>query len=224
MRLLSVNIGIPRPSEHSDVGTTSIDKQPVAGAVAVRAVGGQGGAITDVGLAGDTVYDVKFHGGHDQALYAYAREDLDFWGGKLGRKLHGGVFGENLTTEGLDVNGARIGERWRIGDDVVVEVSGPRIPCRTFAGWMDEKKWIKRFTREARSGAYLRVIEAGEIQSGDTITVVSMPEHDVTVDMAFRALTTESGLLPRLLDAGDALPDDIRETVVKRTEKKAKRK
>ena len=120
-----------------------------------------------VGLAGDRVYDVWNHGGPDQAVYAYAREDLDFWEAELGRPLGNGVFGENLTTEGIDVNGALIGERWRVGPDVILEASCPRIPCGTFQGWLAQAGWIKRFTQAARPGSYLRVIEPGEIRAGD---------------------------------------------------------
>jgi len=85
-------------------------------------------------LAGDKVFDVRNHGGPDMAVYAYAREDLDDWATQLGRPLSNGMFGENLTTEGADPNGALIGERWRIGADLILEVSSPRIPCGTFPG------------------------------------------------------------------------------------------
>ena len=134
MKLLSVNVGRPRPNPWKGLSATGIDKRPVDGPVAVRAPGPKG--TGEVGLAGDRVYDVKHHGGPDQAVYAYAREDLDGWEAELGRPLANGVFGENLTTLGLDVNGALIGERWRIGPTVVLEVSCPRIPCATFQGWL----------------------------------------------------------------------------------------
>ncbi|MEV5754967.1 MOSC domain-containing protein [Actinoallomurus sp. NPDC052308] len=203
--LVSVNVGRPRPNPWKDTGTTGIDKRSVDGPVAVTAPGPKGTGA--VGLAGDRVYDVKHHGGADQAVYAYAREDLDRWAAELGRELPDGVFGENLTTSGLDVNGALIGERWRIGEQVLLEVSCPRIPCGTFQGWMEEQGWIKRFTRAALPGAYLRVIEPGEIQTGDPITVEDRPVHDVTVALAFRALTAEPDLLPKLLVA-EALPEE----------------
>jgi MOSC domain-containing protein YiiM len=168
-----------------------------------------------VGLAGDRVYDVRHHGGPDQAVYAYAREDLDWWAAELGRPLPSGVFGENLTTQGVNVNGALIGERWRVGPDVILEVSCPRIPCRTFAGWLAETGWVKRFTRAARSGAYLRVIQPGEIQAGDQVDIVHRPDHDVSIEVVFRALTLEPELLPRLL-AADALPAEERELALRR--------
>lgn len=205
--LLSVNVGKPRPNPWKPSGTTGIDKQPVPGPVAVRAPGPKGTGA--VGLAGDRVYDVENHGGDEQAVYAYAREDLDAWAESLGRELPPGVFGENMTTSGLDVNGALIGERWRVGDTVVLEVTAPRIPCGTFRGWMGERGWLKRFTERALPGAYLRVIEPGEIQADDPIEVVHRPDHDVTVALTFRALTNERELLPRLLAAG-ALQGDTK--------------
>lgn len=211
--LISVNIAKSRTHPSQSTRTTGIDKRPVRGPVAVRAPGPKGTGAT--GLAGDRAHDPKHHGGDDQAVYAYAREDLDEWAVELGRELPGGVFGENLTTRGLDVNGALIGERWRVGEQVVLEVALPRIPCGTFQAWMREEGWIKRFTRRAVPGAYLRVIEPGEIQAGDEITVVDRPGHGVTVAITFRALTLEPELLPKL-PAADALPEEIKETARKR--------
>lgn len=214
MRLLSVNIGRPRPNPWKGLGATGIDKRPVSGPVAVSAPGPKG--TGEVGLAGDRVYDVKHHGGVHQAVYAYAREDLDTWQAELGRPLANGVFGENLTTQGLDVNGALIGERWRIGPEVVLEVSCARIPCGTFQGWLERDGWIKRFTEAARPGAYLRVIEPGDISAGDPVEIVHRPDHDVTVALVFRAMTLEPELLPRLLVA-DALPPEEKESARRRS-------
>ena len=181
--------------------------------MAVTAPGPKGtGAI---GLAGDRVYDLKHHGGDDQAVYAYAREDLDGWEAEFGRPLPGGSFGENLTTLGLDVNGALIGERWLIGPQVVLEVSCPRIPCATFQGWLQREGWIKRFTGAALPGAYLRVIEPGEIRAGDPVEIVHRPDHDVTIALVFRAATLEPELLPGLLVA-DALPEEDKDWVRRR--------
>ncbi|MFC7640694.1 MOSC domain-containing protein [Streptosporangium lutulentum] len=193
---------------------TGIDKRPVEGPVAVTAPGPKGTGA--VGLAGDRVYDVKHHGGSDQAVYAYAREDLDGWEAELGGPLPNGAFGENLTTLGLDVNDALIGERWRIGPEVVLEVSCARLPCATFQGWLERGGWIKRFTQAARPGAYLRVIEPGEISAADPVEIVHRPGHDVTVALSFRAMTLEPHLLPRLLVA-DALPEESKEMVRRRT-------
>ncbi|HWM06729.1 MAG TPA: MOSC domain-containing protein [Actinophytocola sp.] len=212
--LLSLNIGVPRGNPWKTTTLTGIDKRPVTGPVAVTAPGPRGTGA--VGLAGDRVYDVVNHGGDDQAVYAYAREELDRWAERLGRPLADGVFGENLTTRGLDVDGALIGERWRVGADVVLEVSRPRVPCSTFAGWMADRGWLKTFIEGGRSGAYLRVVEPGEIRAGDPIAVVARPEHDVTVALALRALTDRPDLLPRLLVA-DALPESTMARVRRRT-------
>jgi MOSC domain-containing protein YiiM len=214
MRLLSVNVGQPRLNPWKEIKLTGIDKRPVDGPVMVTPARAKG--LGMVGLAGDRVYDVRNHGGPDQAVYAYAREDLDFWATELARPLPNGVFGENLTTEGIDVKAALIGERWRVGPDVILEVSCPRIPCGTFQGWLAQAGWIKRFTRAAMPGAYFRVIESGEIRAGDRIEVTRRPEHDVSVAVCFRALTTEADLLPRLL-AAEALPRDLRELAQRRT-------
>jgi MOSC domain-containing protein YiiM len=214
MKLLSVNVSQPRPNPWKQVKLTGIDKRPVAGPVMVTVPRAKGMGM--VGLAGDRVYDVLNHGGPDQAVYAYAREDLDFWAGELGRPLSNGMFGENLTTSGADVNGALIGERWRVGADVILEASCPRIPCGTFQGWLLQAGWIKRFTQAARPGSYFRVIEPGEIGAGDQIEIVYRPDHDVTVALSFRALTLSPELLPRLL-AADALPRELRELAQRRT-------
>jgi len=202
-KVLSVNIGATREVKEADLGITGIDKRPVDGPVDIAAPGprGTGGS----GLAGDVICDLRHHGGDDQAVYAYAREDLDLWAGELGRDLPPGVFGENLTTIGADLTGAVIGERWRIGPSLVLEVSCPRIPCRTFAGWLGERGWVKTFTRRALPGAYFRVLEPGPVQAGDTVEVLSRPDHGVTIGTTFRAFTTEPDLLADLAVA-EALP------------------
>jgi MOSC domain-containing protein YiiM len=213
VQVLTVNIGRPRPNPWKRSGTTGIDKQPADSPVWAAAPGPKG--TGEVGLAGDRVYDVSNHGGPDQAVYAYAREDLNTWEPEFKRSLPNGVFGENLTTAGIDVSGALIGERWRVGRDVVLEVSCPRIPCATFAGWLRRAGWIKRFTQAAMPGAYLRVIEPGPISGGDPVEIVYRPEHEVTIALAFRALTLEPDLLPELLVA-DALPADCKELALRR--------
>jgi MOSC domain-containing protein YiiM len=207
----SVNIGAARHAVYSDIEKTGIDKVPTDGPVRIDVPVGSGS-----GLAGDVICDVRHHGGVDQAVYAYAREDLDEWAGRLGRELRSGMFGENLTISGMDVNAAVIGERWRVGNDVVLEVSVPRIPCRTFAGWLGEKGWVKSFTQRAASGTYLRVITPGTVAAGATIEVIHRPAHGVTVETTFRALTTAPELLPRLLDAPE-LPHGVHDLAARRT-------
>ncbi|MBM7056275.1 MULTISPECIES: MOSC domain-containing protein [Streptomyces] len=213
MKLLTVNIGRPTPSAQTagPDGLTGIDKRPVEGPVEVVEPGPKG--VGGSGVAGDAVCDLRHHGGSDQAVYAFAREELDAWERELGgRKLANGVFGENFTTLGLDVSGARIGERWRVGADLVLEVTSGRIPCRTFAGHLGEKGWVRRFTQQGATGAYLRVIEPGTVRAGDRIEIVHRPDHEVTAALQFRAVTTERTLLPALLAAGEALhPEALRQ-------------
>jgi MOSC domain-containing protein YiiM len=214
--VLTVNVGRLRSNPGGGPVPTGIDKRPTDLAVVVRApavvADGAGSGLED-----DAIGDRNVHGGEDQAVYAYAREDLDWWQGTLGRELANGQFGENLTTRGIDVTGARIGEQWHIGTDgLVLEVSSPRIPCRTFAAWIDQQGWVKTFTVQAVPGAYLRVISPGAVRQGDRITVHNRPGHEVTVGLAFRALTREPDLLPRLLDAA-ALPERLKETARRRS-------
>ncbi len=205
MQLLSVNLGRAKAVPYTDQpeGVTGIDKRPADGPVRVAAPGSKG--VGASGLAGDSVCDTRHHGGDDQAVYAMAREDLDDWERELGRPLPNGSFGENLTTTGLDVSGALIGERWRVGPEVLLEVTSGRIPCRTFQGHMGEERWMKRFMEKGAPGAYFRVVEPGEIRAGDPVRIVHRPAHEVTVALQFRAVTTQRDLLPRLLAAGGAL-------------------
>ncbi len=149
------------------VGTTAIDKRPVDGPVRVRRIG----------LHADVQANRKDHGGEQQAVYAYAREDADFWAIELRRSLSPGWFGENLLVEGVDVSGARVGDRWQIGSGqhvVELEVTSARTPCQTFARWVggaDERGWVQRFAAAGRPGAYLRVVTPGILCAGDELVV-----------------------------------------------------
>ncbi|MGV9802478.1 MOSC domain-containing protein [Mycobacterium sp. NPDC003449] len=214
--VLTVNVGQLRPNPADEQTMTGIDKRPVTDVVEVRAPGPMHGGLGS-GLVGDAIGNQRDHGGDDQAVYAYAREDLDTWQTELDRDIANGVFGENLTTSDLDVTNARIGERWRIGSDgLELEVSRPRIPCRTFAAWLQINGWMKTFTRTAIPGAYLRLVSPGTVRAGDRIEVTERPDHDITVGMVFRALTLESDLLPAILRA-EALPADLRQLAARRT-------
>lgn len=188
---------------------TGIDKRPTSGPVAVRAPGPMRSGLGS-GIVGDVIGNHKLHGGDDQAVYAYAREDLDTWAAQLNRDLTNGMFGENITTTGIDVTGAVIGERWRIGSDgVLLEVTSPRTPCKTFATRLGIDGWIKTFTHGGTPGAYLRVIEPGSISGGDSVEVVERPQHGITIGFVYRALMVQKDLLPEVLGA-DALPEDIK--------------
>jgi MOSC domain-containing protein YiiM len=171
MRVVSVNVG--RPREFLLKGrtyTSSIWKEPVAGRLAVRGVN----------IDGDEQADLKVHGGHDKAIYAYAAEDYEWWSGQVGRDLGPGTFGENLTTSGTNLRDARVGERWRVGT-TVVEVAQPRLPCFKLGVRMEDPTFPKRFAGAERWGTYLRIVEEGEVGAGDEIDVLSRPDHDVTV-------------------------------------------
>jgi len=162
-RIEAVCVGAARDHVHADGRSerTAIDKRPVD-----RPVG-----AGPEGLAGDTQVDRRFHGGVDRAVYAYAQADADHWADALRREVPPGLLGENLRTVDLDVSGARIGERWHTSRGVVLEVTAPRMPCRTLQGFLDVPDMIGRFTSAGRPGAYLRVIVGGEVAAGDRITV-----------------------------------------------------
>ncbi len=209
-RILSVNVAVPELSTAKRVGMTGINKQPVAGAVPVRAPGPKTTGLHS-GLVGDQIFDIRHHGGDDQAVYAYAREDYDWWEAKLGRTLPGGIFGENLTTVDIDVNGALIGETWLIGDHLALQPTFGRIPCATFQAKMARPHWVRRFTEENRPGAYLRVVRPGDVKAGDTVTVTDRPAHGVTIAKAFRAYLTDPELLPDLAEI-EGLPADVRDS------------
>ena len=191
-QVVSVNVGVPREFAWAGIGRTSIDKHAVSGPVTVGRRG----------LEGDQVSDTVHHGGIDQAVYAFAREDLDWWEGELGREVRDGQFGENLTTRGIDVNESEVGERWRVGS-ATLEIAMVRTPCNDFKNWQrlngfDDRAWVKRFALVGRPGPYLRVIQEGEVQAGDDLTVVHQPGHGVTVSTMFRALMLDHSLLPEL--------------------------
>lgn len=195
-RLLAVNVvAAVRPDPATPGTETAIDKRPVAGPVRVG----------PLGLTGDRQCDTKHHGGPDQAVYAYAREDAAWWEAELGREILAGSFGENLTTEGIDVTGAVIGEQWAIGP-VRLQVRSPRTPCRTFQLFWGVRALVRRFTEHGAPGAYLAVLAGGEITAGAPIEVLDRPAHGVTIGEVFRARSGERALVPRLLDA-EGLPE-----------------
>ncbi|MFE3442312.1 MOSC domain-containing protein [Nocardia sp. NPDC059180] len=179
------------------VGRTAIDKRPVAGRVGVRGLG----------LDGDHVCDTAHHGGVNQAVYAYADEDARDWATELDRELPAGWFGENLRISGLPVSDAVLGARWAIGD-TLLEVSAPRVPCATFQHWSGEKQWVKRFALRANTGTYLRVLTEGTIGAGDTVDVVHVPDHGITVRDVFTG--ADPARLELLLAAEPTVSDDIR--------------
>jgi MOSC domain-containing protein YiiM len=188
-KVLSVNVGTAREFEYNGrPARSAIWKSPVLGRVAARGVN----------LAGDDQADRAAHGGPDKALYAYAVEDARWWEQQIGRALVYGEFGENLTTEGIDVNDAVVGERWQIGT-VVLEVSEPRIPCWRLGVRMNDRRFPRRFTEALRPGAYLRIVVEGDVGAGDEVHQRERPDHDLTVRHVFRIYTRDHAEVERLL-------------------------
>jgi MOSC domain-containing protein YiiM len=186
----SVNVGTPREvSWRGRTVTTAIWKTPVTGRVRVQ------GTSVD----GDEQANREVHGGVDKALYAYAAEDLDWWAGQLGRELPPGSFGENLTTRGVEVSGAVVGERWRVGG-ALLEVSQPRTPCFKLGIRMGSQRFPSRFAAAGRPGAYLRIRSEGEVAAGDPIEVVHRPDHGLTVAEVSRIYHADHAAAARLLE------------------------
>ncbi len=183
-----------RDSGTRRVPRTAIDKRPVDGPVAVEAHG----------LSGDRVCDTEHHGGPFKAVYAYSEDEAQRWEADLGRTLPAGWFGENLRVSGIPTSDAVIGTRWHVGEQLELEVTGPRTPCGTFGVWSGEPGWVKRFAARGDTGAYLKVTRPGPVAAGDPITVVHVPGHGVTVRDLFTgrdpdglvALLRQPGLSP----------------------------
>lgn len=195
MQVISVNVGRPKRVDFrtSSLPETAIEKLPVEGPV----------RITSYGVEGNACASTDVHGDEFMRVYAYSSEDYRWWEGELGSALRPGLFGEQLTTEGIDLNASLMGETWQVGT-AVLQIAHVRIPCQTFKGWMghtghDATAWVRRFTAAARPGPYFRVLEEGTVEAGDAIVVLDRPTHGVSVDTLFRAVTTEPALLPAML-------------------------
>ncbi|MBS1861394.1 MAG: MOSC domain-containing protein [Actinobacteria bacterium] len=201
-RLISVNVGLPKLVDTGQREVeTAIWKHPVEGRVKVRGIN----------LEGDRQADRSVHGGPDKAVYAYALEEVRTWEEELGRELGAGAFGENLTTEGVDVSGAVLGERWRVGT-TVLEVVQPRLPCFKLGLRMGDPTFVKRFARASRPGAYLKIVAEGELGAGDAIKVDldGRPDHGVSVRLVSEAMLVDHGLIARAREAPQLI-DSLRE-------------
>jgi len=196
-RVVSVNVGRPAAlSTGRRAVPSAIVKQPVTGPVAARGTN----------LAGDEQADKVNHGGHDQAVYAYASEDAAFWSAEIGRELAPASFGENLTLAGVEVSGARIGERWRIGT-AELRVAGPRVPCFKLEARIGVRGFQRRFLHAGRPGAYLAIVDEGDLQAGDPVEIVHRPDHEVTVALVIEALLVDRSRVSELEPASaDMLP------------------
>ena len=198
MQVISTNVAVRRPDPSGRHEFSGIDKKPQD----FIDLAAPGPHYSDgSGVRGDIIGDTKHHGGNDKAVYAYSREELDYWQSKLSRPLASGGFGENLTTQGIDLSALLINQRVRIGT-AVLEVSVPRQPCATFAGWLGERGWLKRWTARGDCGTYLRIISPGRIRPGDAIELDTPPSHGITMRMAFAAKMGDRALARCVIDAG----------------------
>jgi len=209
-QLLSINVAaiIHHDDWAGSVGKTGIDKRPKLGRV----------ALENDGVEGDAVLDKKNHGGKDQAVYAYAREDADWWEKEIGLEIANGRFGENLTTSGVDVTNAIIGEIWKIGT-TALQVTMPRIPCKVFEGFWQRPSLIKEFTQAKRPGAYLRILEEGFVSASEKIEIIEIPTHGITIKDLFEAKSGERtkikqineipGLAPKFKDWSEKIAAGI---------------
>ena len=209
-QLLSINVAavIHHDDWAGSVGKTGIDKRPKLGRV----------ALENDGVEGDAVLDTKNHGGKDQAVYAYAREDADWWEKEIGLEIANGRFGENLTTSGVDVTNAIVGEIWKIGT-TTLQVTMPRIPCKVFEGFWQRPNLIKEFTQAKRPGAYLRILEEGYVSASEKIEILEIPTHGITIKDLFEAKSGERtkikqineipGLAPKFKDWAEKIAAGI---------------
>jgi MOSC domain-containing protein YiiM len=204
--LVSVNVGRPEPiaARRGRAVMSAIGKAPVGGRV----------RVAGVNVAGDDQADRRVHGGPDKAVYAYAGEDSAWWATELGRELPPGAFGENLTVAGVDVSGAVVGERWRIGT-VELEVCQPRLPCAKLGLRFGDLGMVRRFAQAERPGAYLRIVRTGELGAGDAVEVAERPGHGITVALVSRAIMLDESLLAAAA-AAPQLPDELARWMIER--------
>ncbi len=191
-RVVSVNVAVVRTDPWTRVksGRSGIDKRPVEGPVPLGVDG----------VGGDAVCDVAHHGGPDQAVYAYSVDDLGFWSAELGQEIAPGGVGENLTLSGVDCSHAVLGERWQVGDAVLV-VRGPRTPCRMLAAFRGVPDLVRRFSAAGRPGCYLAVERPAAVAAGDTVRVLDRPDHGVDAAAVAAAMAGDRSRLAELQEA-----------------------
>jgi MOSC domain-containing protein YiiM len=193
MLLESVNVGRIKAISHKNkTHETGICKIPV----------NQAAYLDDTGVQDDTIVDLEHHGGTDQAVYAYSADDYDWWANETGRDYPPGLFGENLTIRGLPTD-MNVGDRLLIGE-VVLEATAPRIPCKTLATRLQDSGFGLAFRKAERPGTYFRVLNSGEVSSGDTVTLVANESSSVSILDLFRfyyALKHDADELRRFLKA-----------------------
>ena len=176
MQLDSVNLGQERILQRREhVERTGIFKFPTDSPV----------KVTKLGLEGDVIVSKKHHGGPDQAIYVYGAADYVWWSQELGKEISPGTFGENLTISELESAQFNVGDMLHIGD-ATLQVTAPRIPCKTFAARMEDPQWVKKFRHAERPGMYCRVIREGFVKTGDPVTIEKYSGETISVLQMFR--------------------------------------
>lgn len=184
MKITSVNIAKKQRLDILDSSVeTGIHKKPVTHKV----------SITKLGIEGDAIVDQTVHGGLDQAIYIYSHEDYQWWSQQIGREIAPGTFGENLTISGFDVDNFVIGDRLRI-NNILLEISAPRTPCFKLAFVMNDPTFGKQFAKAAKPGAYARVINEGELETGDAVSLIKTDQNYPTVKEIFIAWHSKNPL------------------------------
>lgn len=175
LKLLAICVGAARPVPGRSATKTGIYKEPVNGAV----------ILDGERIVGDRIVNRKHHGGPDQAVYIECQEDTEWWEGQLGIQLPAGTFGENLRVEGISNREIAVGDRFVFGD-AELEITSCRVPCATFAARMDDPKFVRRFTKAARPGAYARVLKTGTLRAGESFTYLPYQGHRITMPEMMR--------------------------------------
>jgi len=194
--VLSVNVGRPRLVQSGgQTLSTSIFKKPVAGAVEAG----------ELGLAGDDQADKSVHGGPEKAIYVYSQDDYSWWREQLeGRELPPGEFGENLTVSGMRGDVVAVGDTYRIGGDsrgTLVQVTQPRTPCMKLGLKMKMPSFVKHFHQAGRPGFYLRVLQPGVIEAGDSIELVARTEHRMSIEQVYEAMFSRNSTIEQYQEA-----------------------
>jgi MOSC domain-containing protein YiiM len=198
--VLSVNVGEPRDVQWAGrTVRTGIWKQPTPRRV----------QVAHDNLAGDAQADLRVHGGPDKAVYAYSAEDYRWWEGRLGAPVGAGAFGDNLTTEGVDLAGAVIGETWRVGT-ATLQVAQTRQPCFKLGIRMGDAGFVQEFDDARRFGVYLRIVAVGELGAGDEIFLVSRPDHGLTAAVFADILDSRDPAQIRRFTEIDQVPEGTR--------------
>ncbi len=209
-KLTSLNVGRIRELEHNGVPVkTAIYKSPTSDPQ----------RLANNYVGEDQQADLKNHGGPHKAVYAYASEDYDWWEKNLDRELPPGTFGENLTTSGIDISNAKVGDRWNIGA-AVLEVSEPRIPCFKLGIRMQDGRFQQAFAKANRPGAYLRIITEGEVCVEQTVECTPTSEPTITVAEIARIYNSDRDAAVSLLDVAklsDAWVEWAQQTIDKRS-------